>query len=60
MQHEALGAQGQANSVAEMSTQAITHTLPEDGKLPIQFQIQKEAEKIVIQVCATGLKCKTP
>lgn len=58
LQHEASGARGQADSVVEMATQAITHTLPEDGKLPIQFQIQKEAEKIVIQVFATGLNCK--
>ncbi|XP_076155900.1 CD109 antigen-like [Alosa pseudoharengus] len=49
-QHEDSGPQGPGDSVAEVATRDVTHTLPEDGKLPIQFHIQEEAEKIIIQV----------
>ena len=65
-EHEHSGARGRADihrqgggTAAEVATQTITYALPEDGRLPIQFHIQEEVEKIIIQVCATGLKHPT-
>ncbi|XP_063079986.1 CD109 antigen-like [Engraulis encrasicolus] len=36
--------------VIQAAVQTISHTLPQDGRIPIQFHIQEEAETIVIQV----------
>ncbi|XP_062379555.1 CD109 antigen-like [Sardina pilchardus] len=50
-EHEDSGPRGRGDSVAEVATRDVTHTLPEDGNLLVQFHIQEEAEKIIIQGC---------
>ncbi|KAL2099143.1 hypothetical protein ACEWY4_005623 [Coilia grayii] len=40
----------ESGAVVQMAMQTISRTLPEDGKIPIQFHVQEEADTIVIQV----------